>query len=382
MDALLALEDGRVFRGRGLGAAGVVTGEVVFNTGLTGYQEIVTDPSYRGQIVTLTVPHVGNTGVNPEDPESDRPQVAGLVVRAASRSSSSWRAQSELDRYLRRHAVPGLEGIDTRALTRHIRSAGVLRGCLSTGSLAPEQAVERARQAPRIETLDLVGEVTCRRAYSWREAGGPLIEARPSRRASGYHVVAFDFGIKRNILRLLAARGFRITVVPAGTSAADALALRPDGIFLSNGPGDPEACAGPTATIRALVGRIPIFGICLGHQLIARALGARTFKLKFGHRGTNHPVREQATGRVAITSQNHGYAVDPDTLPAELEVTHVSLYDGTVEGLAHREVPLFSVQFHPEGAPGPHDTWDLFDRFVELIESGSPLPAAAPPRSA
>ncbi|UCF68066.1 MAG: glutamine-hydrolyzing carbamoyl-phosphate synthase small subunit [Acidobacteriota bacterium] len=382
MEALLALEDGRVFRGNSLGAAGVVTGEVVFNTGMTGYQEILTDPSYRGQIVTLTVPHVGNTGWNSDDPESDRPQASGLVVRAATRFSSSWRSRGDLDHYLRQHGVVGIEEIDTRALTRHLRSAGVLRGCLSASPLTAEQAIERARSAPRIEDQDLVAQVTCQREFVWREGRGAVQDAPSTARGRGYHVVALDFGVKRNILRLLVERGFRVTVVPAHTSASDALALRPDGVFLSNGPGDPSVLRGPIETIRELIGRVPIFGICLGHQLIALACGGRTYKLKFGHRGVNHPVREEATGRVAISSQNHGYAVSDEDLPEDLVVTHRSLYDGTVEGLAHRRAPLFCVQFHPEAAPGPHDSWDLFDRFVDLIEKRRPLTIPARLRSA
>jgi carbamoyl-phosphate synthase small subunit len=366
MEAILALEDGRVFRGRGVGAVGETTGEVVFNTGMTGYQEILSDPSYRGQIVTLTVPHVGNTGVNGVDGEAERPQAAGLVVRAASPAASSWRASGDLHHHLRVHGVVGIEEIDTRALTRHLRAAGVLRGCLASGGMSAEEAVRRARAVPRLEAQDLVGQVTRRRTELWGEGRTPLVQ-RAGARGPGLHVVALDYGVKRNILRLLAASGARVTVVPARTSAADLLALRPDGVFLSNGPGDPAAYPELVATVRALVGRLPVFGICLGHQLIGLALGARTYKLKFGHRGTNHPVRDERTGRVAITSQNHGYAVDDASLPSELVVTHRSLYDGTVEGLAHREHPLFSVQYHPEAAPGPHDSWDLFDRFVEMI---------------
>ncbi len=381
MDAILALEDGRVFRGKSLGAGGSVTGEVVFNTGMTGYQEILTDPSYRGQIVTLTVPHVGNTGVNEDDPESTRVQARGLIVRAASETTSSWRSERDLSHYMRRHDIVGIEGLDTRALTRHLREAGVLRGCISADGCSEEEAIERARKAPRLEELDLVSEVTCTEPHEWRRGREILGGAPVERGGQGRRVVAIDYGVKHNILRLLADTGFGVTVVPASTSSEEVLALRPDGVFLSNGPGDPAVCADAVQTIGELVSEVPIFGICLGHQLLCRALGASTFKLKFGHRGVNHPVRELAGGTVAITSQNHGYAVDPESLPAELEVTHVSLYDGTVEGVRHRSLPVFSVQFHPEAAPGPHDSWRLFERFAALIDGGQPPVSAASGRA-
>ncbi len=368
MEAILALEDGRVFRGRRLGSAGEVLGEVVFNTGMTGYQEILTDPSYRGQLVTLTVPHVGNTGINPVDIESERPQASGLIIRERARISSSWRAEADLHQYLKTHGVVGIDQIDTRALTRHLRSGGVLRGCLSTQGITAEEAVAKARKAPRLEEQDLVGQVTCREARAWDESLGPLQASAMVPRASAYHIVAMDFGIKHNILRCLRATGARLTLVPARTRAEEVLALDPDGVFLSNGPGDPAICDDIVAVVRELLGKVPIFGICLGHQLIARALGASTYKLKFGHRGTNHPVRDERSGRVWITSQNHGYAVDPEGLPAAVETSHVSLYDGTLEGLRHLEIPLFSVQFHPEAAPGPHDAWGLFEEFIQLIE--------------
>ncbi|RMF74379.1 MAG: carbamoyl-phosphate synthase small subunit [Acidobacteria bacterium] len=374
MEALLALEDGRVFRGRGLGRTGCTTGEVVFNTGMTGYQEILTDPSYRGQIVTLTVPHVGNTGVNDDDAESDRPQASGLVVREASREGSSWRARAGLADYLRQHGVCGVEGIDTRALTRHLRSRGVLRGCLDSTGLSAEQAIERARSAPRLEEQDLVDSVTRPVAERWLEDRSPLLD-RPVREPR-FRVAALDYGVKRNILRLLAGSGFEVIVLPARTAPDEILALGPDGLFLSNGPGDPAHYGHLVEAVRQLVGRLPIFGICLGHQLAALALGARTFKLKFGHRGVNHPVRDERTGRVAITSQNHGFAVSTDGLPDVLRVTHTSLYDGTVEGLEHADAPLFTVQYHPEAAPGPHDSWDLFDRFAELIAQRGRRPSA------
>jgi carbamoyl-phosphate synthase small subunit len=382
MDSILALEDGRVFRGKRFGAVGGVAGEVVFNTGMTGYQEILTDPSYAGQLVCLTVPHVGNTGVNSQDPESDRIQAAGLIVRDGSFGSSSWRAEGDLPQYLVSTGVVGITGIDTRALTRHLRSAGVMRGYLATDGTAAEDAVARACAAPRIGDLDLVARVTCERAHAWREGRSGLLGPASEALSHGPHVVAFDYGAKRNMLRLLADAGFRLTVVPAHTSASEALALRPDGVFLSNGPGDPAICRFQIETIRALLGKLPIFGICLGHQLAAHALGGRTFKLKFGHRGINHPVRDERTGTVAITSQNHGYAVADEGLPDGLEITHRSLYDGTVEGLAHRELSFFSVQYHPEAAPGPHDAWDLFGRFAQMMAAGRPHAPAARLRSA
>lgn len=368
MEAILALEDGRVFKGRGLGHAGRATGEVVFNTGMTGYQEILTDPSYRGQIVTLTVPHVGNTGVNEEDPESQAPHVAGFVVRESTTFASSWRARASLDHYLKTHRIVGIEGVDTRALTRHLRSQGVLRGCIDMTGASAEAALEFARSSIRLEERDLVSEVTCRAPQVWTEGPGALAGA-PVAATTGHHVVAIDYGVKSNILRLLTASGLRVTRVPAFTSTDEILALQPDGVFLSNGPGDPAFCGHLIDNLRPLVGRLPIFGICLGHQLVALALGGRTYKLKFGHRGINHPVREESSGIVAITSQNHGFAVDENGLPAALRVSHRSLYDGTVEGLVHEDASLFTVQFHPEAAPGPHDAWDLFGRFVGMIEA-------------
>lgn len=368
MDAILALEDGRVFHGLSLGASGSATGEVVFNTGMTGYQEILTDPSYRGQIVTLTVPHVGNTGVNEDDPESERVQVSGLLMRDESVLAASWRSRTTLSEYLRAHDVVGLAGLDTRALTRHLRTGGVLRGCVSAGDLGADEAVAAARNAPRVEDLDLVGEVTRPEDEWWREESSPLLGEDSGRVDEGRpEMVAIDYGVKRNILRRLAGSGFSVRVVPANTSARDILAMRPDALFLSNGPGDPASCTRLTEELRALIGRVPIFGICLGHQLSALALGASTFKLRFGHRGTNHPVRDERTGRVMITSQNHGYAVDPKGLPSDARVTHVSLYDGTVEGFVHEDARLTTVQFHPEAAPGPHDAWPLFESFAASV---------------
>ncbi|MGH7266317.1 MAG: glutamine-hydrolyzing carbamoyl-phosphate synthase small subunit [Candidatus Rokuibacteriota bacterium] len=367
--ALLALADGRVFEGESLGARGEAVGEVVFNTAMTGYQEILTDPSYRGQLVCMTAPHVGNTGVNPEDVESHRPWAAGFIVREASPLASSWRAAGTLDDYLGRHGVVGIQGVDTRALTRHLRDHGAQAGVLSAEDLDARRLVAKARQAPGLVGRDLVQEVTCRTAYPWSEAlwrrGEGYAPAPPPR----YHVVAYDSGIKRSILRQLAGLGCRLTVVPAFTAADDVLALEPDGLFLANGPGDPEAVPYLADAVRALLGRVPVFGVCLGHQIVALALGGRTFKLPFGHHGANHPVKDLVGGRVEITSQNHGFAVDPDSCPARgLEVTHLNLNDGTCEGLQHRSLPVFSVQYHPEASPGPHDAHYLFRRFTDLMD--------------
>jgi len=360
--AILALEDGTLFEGRSFGRAGEATGEVVFNTALCGYQEVLTDPSYAGQIVTMTYPHIGNYGVNPEDVESARPQVAGFVVREASTMASSWRASGELHRYLDEHAVVGISEIDTRALTRHLRTHGAKRGIISTVSAEPAGLVERARSSRSMLGLDLAREVTCAEAFRF---DAPPEAAVPD----PYRVVAYDFGMKRNILRSLAAAGCAVTVVPATTSAADALALAPEGIFLSNGPGDPEPCAYAVEASRVLMEKLPVFGICLGHQILGLACGGRTFKLKFGHRGANHPVKNLRTGQVEITSQNHGFAVDPSLFERpEFVQTHVNLNDGTVEGFRHRDLPVISVQYHPEASPGPHDSHYLFQEFVQLMQ--------------
>ncbi len=360
-DAILALEDGTVFYGRAFGARGERAGEVVFNTGMTGYQEVLTDPSYRGQIVAMTAPHIGNTGINDEDPESDALHLAGFAVRALSPEVSNWRARGRLEDYLAARDVAGITEVDTRALTRHLRHHGAMRGVIVTGRPDAAYAVEQARRSPLLVERDLVREVTCRSPYRWprdgREAAGEL------------HVVAYDFGLKHNQLRRLCARGCRVTVVPAGFPAADVPRLAPDGLFLSNGPGDPAALPYAVANIRALLGRVPIFGICLGHQLLGLALGGRTYKLKFGHHGANQPVKNLLTGQVEITTHNHGFAVDPDSLPAEVEVTHINLNDGCNEGFRHRAVPAFSVQYHPEAAPGPHDADPLFDQFVALMSN-------------
>ncbi len=376
--AILALEDGTFFVGRGFGASGATTGEVVFNTALCGYQEVLTDPSYRGQIVTMTYPHIGNYGVNVEDVESARPQVAGFVVREASTRASSWRASGELHRYLEEAGVVGISEVDTRALTRHIRSRGAMRGVISTVEADPDALVAMARGARSMIGLDLAREVTCAERYRFADDAPPAGEARATHR---FRVAAYDLGMKRNILRLLARAGCQVTVVPATTSAEDVLALGPDGVFLSNGPGDPEACGYVIRAARDLIhapAGPPIFGICLGHQILGLACGGTTYKLKFGHRGANHPVRHLRTGHVEITSQNHGFAVDPALFERpEYELTHVNLNDGTVEGFAHRERPVFSVQYHPEASPGPHDSHYLFREFLSMMEARRPAPESA-----
>jgi carbamoyl-phosphate synthase small subunit len=361
MEAVLALEDGRLFRGRAVGAAGEAAGEVVFNTAMTGYQEVLTDPSYHGQIVVMTCPHIGNYGVNVEDGESGRPQLRAFVVRELAEEPSSWRARQGLGHYLREHGIPAISEIDTRALTRHIRSRGAMRGIVSSGQTDPAALVRRARSAPPLAEQPLVSEVSCPERYMSAAEGEP---------ASRLRCLAYDFGVKRQSLRLLGDLGFDVTVLPAATSAEEVLGLAPDAVFLSNGPGDPESLTEAVASVRRLLGKVPILGICLGHQLAGLALGARTFKLKFGHHGANHPVQELRTGRVAITSQNHGYAVDPASLPSGTELTHVSLNDGTCEGFAVPDLRLIAVQFHPEAAPGPHDARDLFREFRTLVATG------------
>jgi carbamoyl-phosphate synthase small subunit len=366
--AKLALEDGTVFTGRSFGASGETFGEVVFNTSITGYQEVLTDPSYRGQIVTMTYPHIGNYGINDEDQESLRPQVQGFVVRQLCRMPSNCRAQESLEAYLRRHGVLGLEGIDTRALVRRLRIRGAMTGVLSTVEADEAALVYKARTSPGIVGRDLVREVVPAQPFTWSQGFTSRFasEVLPSRPPT-HHVVAVDFGMKWNILRCLVQVGCRVTVVPGTASAEQILSYKPDGIFLSNGPGDPAALGYAIETVRQLIGKRPLFGICLGHQLLALALGARTFKLKFGHRGANHPVLHYRTNRVEITTQNHGFAVDPATLPAEVEQTHISLNDHTNEGLRHRRYPLFSVQYHPEASAGPHDSCYLFEEFCQLM---------------
>ncbi len=395
MDAILALEDGRIFRGRAWGAAGERTGELVFNTAMAGYQEILTDPSYAGQIVTMTYPLIGNYGVNPEDIESRRPFVEGFVVREYSEISSNWRSTMTLEGYLKCYGIVGISEIDTRALVRHIRERGAMRACLSTTDLDEQSVIEKARRAPEMLGRNLVDAVSCGDPYEWsteieRQATRDLLRtlkgaevipldpvtairnnqpAEPSADEQ-FHVVAYDFGIKYYILRYLAALGCRITVVPARTSADDVISLSPDGIFLSNGPGDPAALTEIVVEARKLVGAAPIFGICLGHQILGQVFGGRTYKLKFGHRGGNQPVKNLRTGRIEITSHNHGFAVDPESLnPDEIELTHFNLNDGTLEGLRHRYLPVFSVQYHPEAGPGPHDATYLFHEFIEQMRS-------------
>jgi len=376
MNAVLALEDGTWFRGVAAGAAGRTSGEVVFNTSMTGYQEVLTDPSYAGQIVTMTAPEIGNYGVSGADVESRAPTVAGFVVREASPIASNWRAEETLREYLTRHGIVAIADIDTRALTRTLRTVGAMRGVIATGQVDPAELVEEARQARKMEGTDLVREVTCEAPYQWRADTDPGDAAQrafgiaPGRTSSRrLRVAAYDFGVKWNILRRLAAYDCDVHVFPASAPPQDLLALEPDGLFLSNGPGDPAAVPYAIEHVRELVAsEVPLFGICLGHQILGLALGAKTYKLKFGHRGANHPVKDLATGVVEITSQNHGFVVDPDSLPSDVSVTHLNLYDKTVEGLRHATRPVFSVQYHPEASPGPHDADYLFERFVETME--------------
>jgi carbamoyl-phosphate synthase small subunit len=375
MNAILALEDGTWFQGVSAGAPGETTGEVVFNTSMTGYQEILTDPSYAGQIVTMTAPQIGNYGVASADTESSKPQVAGFVMRDASPVSSNWRATGTLRDYLTRHNIVAIGDVDTRALTKALRSGGVMRGIIATGSVDPTVLVERARKVPHMEGSDLVKDVTTAVAYDFETSLADAVTdasfgVEPLRRAKRpLRVAAYDYGIKTNILRRLAAHGCQVRVFPASAPASEVMAWKPDGIFLSNGPGDPAAVTYAIDNIKELAeGDTPMFGICLGHQLMGLALGAKTYKLKFGHRGGNHPVKQLDTGAIEITSQNHGFAVDPDSLPATTRVTHLNLYDGTIEGLRHINKPIFSVQYHPEASPGPHDADYLFQEFLDEME--------------
>ncbi|NUZ07758.1 glutamine-hydrolyzing carbamoyl-phosphate synthase small subunit [Piscinibacter koreensis] len=373
--AILALADGSIFSGTSAGAAGRTVGEVVFNTALTGYQEILTDPSYAGQIVTLTYPHIGNYGVNAEDVDAAKVYAAGLIIRDLPLRASNFRQSMELDEYLRREGTVAIAGVDTRRLTRLLREKGAQNGCIVAFEAGYQvtdadraAAVDAARSAPSMAGLDLVQRVSVKEPYDWTETEWVLGSGYGKAGRDGPHVVAYDFGVKFNILRMLASRGCRISVVPAQTSAADALALKPDGIFLSNGPGDPEPCDYAIEATREFIDRgVPTFGICLGHQIMALAAGAQTYKMKFGHHGANHPVKDLDTGRVSITSQNHGFAVDPATLPPTFRTTHVSLFDGTLQGIAHVDKPAFCFQGHPEASPGPHDIGYLFDRFVGLM---------------
>lgn len=386
--ALLALEDGLVFHGRSFGATGSTLGEVCFNTSLTGYQEILTDPSYKGQIITMTYPEIGNYGVNLLDVESDRPQVAGFVVRQVSPIASSWRSRQSLPDYLRENDILGIEGLDTRALTKHLRTQGALKGIITTEALSEKEAVEQARAWDYVGH-DFVSEVTTKTSYRWDPestlsrrwtliqgtrnldlpplTGEDYLAPLPPVR---HRITAYDFGLKKNILRRLRQHGFEVTVVPAQTPAAEVLARHPDGVFLSNGPGDPSTLSYAHDNVRQILGKKPIFGICLGHQILGYALGGKTFKLKFGHRGGNQPVQELSNGKIHITSQNHGFAVDPTSLPADAAVTQINLNDHTCEGLAHRDSPAFSVQYHPEAAPGPHDATFFFEEFARMIDSG------------
>ncbi len=367
--AILVLKDGTVFRGASIGAPGTAAGEVVFNTAMTGYQEILTDPSYSRQIVTLTYPHIGNTGTNAEDVEASRVHAAGLVIRDLPLLASNWRKNATLTEYLRRENVVAISDIDTRRLTRILRDKGAQDGCIMAGEVDERRALDAARGFPGLVGMDLARVVSCEQPYVWEEGVWRLEEGYGRAAEPRFHVVAYDFGVKRNILRKLASRGCRLTVIPAQTPANEALALKPDGIFLSNGPGDPEPCGYAIDAIRAFLdARVPTFGICLGHQLMGLASGARTVKMKFGHHGANHPVQDLDTGRVMITSQNHGFAVDAGTLPKNARVTHVSLFDGSLQGFARTDAPAFCFQGHPEASPGPHDVDYLFDRFVKLIE--------------
>jgi carbamoyl-phosphate synthase small subunit len=382
MRAILVLEDGKFFEGESFAATGTTTGEICFNTSMTGYQEVLTDPSYRGQIVAMTYPLIGNYGTNALDQESRSPHVRGFVIEELSEIPSSWRSETSLDDYLRRWKIPGIQGIDTRALTRHLRERGAMKACLTSEEMSVEEATRRALEGEGVIGMDYVREVSTSEPFQWDpndELSQPWLVSNGE---SGkrklppirFRIVAYDYGLKENILRLLRQHGFGVTVVPATTNAAGALAFNPDGIFLSNGPGDPAALPYAHEAVRDLMGQKPIFGICLGHQVLGYAFGGRTFKLKFGHRGGNQPVKDLRSGKVSITSQNHGFAVDPESLPPEVEVTHINLNDGTVEGMRHRDLPIFSVQYHPEAAPGPHDASYFFAQFAELIERGDSKP--------
>ncbi|HBI23826.1 MAG TPA: carbamoyl phosphate synthase small subunit [Nitrospiraceae bacterium] len=362
--ALLALADGLIFEGTSFGSEGETAGEVVFNTSMAGYQEILTDPSYKGQIVTMTYPHIGNYGVNEDDVESSRPHLSGLIVKELSRYPSNWRSRKSLGEYLKEHGIIGIEGIDTRALTSRIRDYGSQMGIVSTVDLDPEGLVKKARVLSNLVGLDTVKDVTCPKYHKWTESLYPVNKKEVTKQ---FNVIVYDFGVKWNILRMLKLYGCEVTVVPASTPAEDVLSMKPDGILLSNGPGDPEGVSYAIDNTRNLMGKKPVFGICLGHQIIGLALGGKTYKLKFGHHGGNQPVMDLSTRKVEITAQNHNFAVDIDSIGGRVELTHINLNDRTVEGMRHREYPLFSVQYHPESSPGPHDSWYLFERFVEMM---------------
>ena len=371
MKALLALEDGTAFAGESFTGPGETSGEIVFNTSMSGYQEVLTDPSYKGQIVTMTYPLIGNYGVNPEDMESAGIQVEGFLVKEYNAFPSNFRATGSLADFLKGQKILGVQGIDTRALTRHLRVGGAMRGIISTEDLDPRSLVAKAQASPGLVGRDLVREVTCPGPYGWTAAGPRPGNGFTTAGAGRYRVVVFDYGLKYNQLRLLAERGCSLQVVPAATTAEEVLALNPDGVFLSNGPGDPAGIPGVVEAVRAILGRKPVFGICLGHQILGLAYGGTTYKLKFGHRGGNQPVKDLQTGKVEITSQNHGFCVDANSLPPEVEVTHINLNDGSVEGIRHTKLPAFSVQYHPENAPGPRDAVYLFDRFIQLMKQAA-----------
>jgi carbamoyl-phosphate synthase small subunit len=366
--AILALADGTVFEGSSFGAEGEATGEVVFNTSMTGYQEILTDPSYKGQIVTMTYPQIGNYGTNDEDVESGRPQVEGFIVKEYLDFPSNWRMKRSLNDYLKQHNIPGIQGIDTRALTRHTRDFGAQPGIISTTDLDPNSLFIKAKKLPKMNGLDLAKVVTCAKPYTWDEGKWNLEQGFEKKPASRYKVVAYDYGIKRNILRLLTSAGCDVTVVPATMPAEDVLAMKPDGVFLSNGPGDPEPVTYGIENIKKILGKKPIFGICLGQQLLGLALGGRTYKLKFGHRGGNQPIMDLTTRKVEIAAENHGFAVDMESVKDHVVMTHMNLNDKTCEGIQHKSLPAFSVQYHPESSPGPHDSRYLFQRFVDMME--------------
>jgi len=373
MKAYLALSDGKVFEGNHFGAEGEVDAEIVFNTSMSGYQEVITDPSYCGQMVMMTYPLIGNCGINPQDFESDRPHLSGFIIKELSGIASNWRSRGKLEDFLKEFGIIGIQGIDTRALTRRIREKGAQQAVLSTITRNPDELIRKAQNSPGLEGKDLVKEVTCQTPYDWKEGEWDIFNEKPSLKTAvdkKFFVVAYDFGIKRNILRKLVGVGCRVRVVPASTPAEEVLALNPDGVFLSNGPGDPEGVPYAIKNIKFLLGKIPIFGICLGHQILNLALNGQTFKLKFGHHGGNQPVMDTHTGKVEITSQNHGFAVAQESIEPSIEVTSVNLNDQTVEGIRHKKWPIFSVQYHPEASPGPHDSSHLFQQFTNLMKAG------------